>query len=161
MKSDKKVHNKAIDLTELPEAILYSSSHSRSELLGEQMRGIGAKVQIVSDMNEAKKKIEEENHGFLIADVSGFDPLGVNMLNWFNHHIHKRRVKSLGILTSAATLIPKCTYHINYDNTFTVGDITFDEIATALFSLYASGSPIKWLKLCSDAYHYGKTDYRT
>lgn len=161
MKSDKKVHNKALDLTELPEAILYSSSHSRSELLGEQMRGIGAKVQIVSDMNEAKKKIEEENHGFLIADVSGFDPLGVNMLNWFNHHIHKRRVKSLGILTSAATLIPKCTYHINYDNTFTVGDITFDEIATALFSLYASGSPIKWLKLCSDAYHYGKTALTT
>ena len=83
------------------------------------------------------------------------------MLNWFNHHIHKRKVKSLGILTSAATLIPKCTYHINYDNTFTVGDITFDEVATALFSLYASNYPIKWLKLCSDAYHYGKTALTT
>lgn len=161
MKSDKKVHNKAIDLTELPEAILYSSSHSRSELLGEQMRGIGAKVQIVSDMNEAKKKIEENNYEFLIADVSGFDPLGINMLNWFNHYAKKRKIKSLGIITSAATLVPKYNYHINYDNMFTVGDIIFDEVATALFSLYASSTPIKWLKLCSDAYRSGKTALET
>lgn len=153
MKTEKKSNIEASKPSGLPEAILYSSSHARSEELGKQMRAIGANVQIMSDMSLAKKKIEEENHGFLIADVSGFDPHGVNMLNWFNYHIHKNRVKSLGIITSASTLIPKCTYHINYDNTFTVGDITFDEIATALFSLYASGSPIKWLKLASDAYH--------
>lgn len=157
MKPNKKDDDKSLDKPQMPEAILYSSSHVRSELLGAQMRGIGANVQIVSDMAQAKKKIEENDYGFLIADVSGFDPLGINMLNWFNHYANKRKVKSLGIITSAATLVPKYNYHINYDNMFTVGDIIFDEVATALFSLYASSSPIKWLKLCSDAYHYGKT----
>lgn len=161
MKSNKKDDSKSLDKPELPEAILYSSSHSRSELLGKQMRGIGANVQIVSDMSEAKKIIEENNLGFLISDVSGFDPHGVNLLNWFNHLANKRKVKSLGILTSAATLIPKCTYHINFDNTFTTGDITFDEIATALFSMYASSLPIKWLKVCSDAYRSGKVALET
>lgn len=161
MKPNKKDDDKSLDKPQMPEAILYSSSHVRSELLGAQMRGIGANVQIVSDMAQAKKKIEENDYGFLIADVSGFDPLGINMLNWFNHYANKRKVKSLGIITSAATLVPKYNYHINYDNMFTVGDIIFDEVATALFSLYASGSPTKWLKLCSDAYHSGKTALET
>lgn len=158
---NKKDDDKSLNIPQMPEAILYSSSHVRSELLGKQMRGIGANVQIVSDMALAKKKIEENNYEFLIADVSGFDPLGINMLNWFNHYAKKRKIKSLGIITSAATLVPKYNYHINYDNMFTVGDIIFDEVATALFSLYASSTPIKWLKLCSDAYRSGKTALET
>ncbi|MCM1141627.1 MAG: sigma 54-interacting transcriptional regulator [Muribaculum sp.] len=137
------------------DAILYSSSYVRSQELGEQMKAIGANVQVLSDMSVAKQKIEEEKRGFLIADVSGFDPAGVNMLNWFNSHIHNRKVKSLGIITSAATLIPKCTYHINYDNSFTVGDITFDEIASVLLSMYGTGggTSSKWLKTASTNYH--------
>lgn len=91
MKTEKKSNIEASKPSGLPEAILYSSSHARSEELGKQMRAIGANVQIMSDMSLAKKKIEEENHGFLIADVSGFDPHGVNMLNWFNYHIGKPR----------------------------------------------------------------------
>lgn len=161
MKSNKNDNSKSLDSPQFSNAVLYSSSHSRSELLGKQMRDIGANVHIVSDMALAKKKIEENDYGFLIADVSGFDPLGINMLNWFNHYAHKRKVKSLGIITSASTLLPKYNYHINYDNMFTVGDIIFDEVATALFSLYASSSPIKWLKLCSDAYRSGKTALQT
>lgn len=161
MKPNKKDEGKSLNMPQMPEAILYSSSHVRSELLGKQMRDIGANVRIVSDMALAKKKIEENDYEFLIADVSGFDPLGINMLNWFNHYAKKRKVKSLGIITSAATLVPKYNYHINYDNMFTVGDIIFDELATALFSLYASSTPIKWLKLCSDAYRFGKTALET
>lgn len=111
MKSNKKDNSKSLDFPKFPNAILYSSSYSRSELLGEQMRDIGANVHIVSDMALAKKKIEENEYGFLIADVSGFDPLGINMLNWFNHYAHKRKVKSLGIITAQAekTVHERCT----------------------------------------------------
>lgn len=164
MKSEEKnaPDNGAVPQTVHPGAILYSSSHVRSAELGKQLKAIGANVQVISDMALAKKKIESENHGFLISDVSGFDPGGVNMLNWFISHIRKKSVKSLGIITSADTLIPKCTYHLNYDNTFTVGDITFDEIASVLLSLYGTGgSSSKWLKTASDYYHQARTALAT
>lgn len=138
------------------EAILYSSSSTRSIELGRMIANIGANVRIVSDLEEAKTTIEEVGHNLLIADVSGFDPNGINLLNWFNLNSHKHKIQSLGIITSAATLIPKFTYRINFDNKFTSGDTTFDNLTTALFSLYASNKPIEWLRLATNAYHEGR-----
>lgn len=138
------------------EAILYSSSSTRSKELGQMIANIGSNVRIVSDLEDAKTTIEEVGHDLLIADVSGFDPNGINLLNWFNLHRHKHKIQSLGIITSAATLIPKFTYSINFDNKFTTGDTTFDSLTTALFSLYASNKPIEWLRLATEAYHGGR-----
>lgn len=155
MSSDKKFTSETPVLSkeEGNGAILFSSSHERSEQLGKSMEAIGAKVRVISNMDEAKKIIADEDHGFLISDVSGFDPSGINMLNWFNGHIHKKRVRSLGIITSADTIIPKSTYQRQFDNTFTVGEITIDEIASVLLSLYSSNAPLKWLTAATEYYH--------
>lgn len=139
-----------------PSAILYSSSHSRSRELGRQMKSIGANVEVISDIEEAKRKIENENINILIVDVSGFDPTGVSLLNWFNNHANRKRINSLGIITSATTMMPKHTYRFNCDNTFTVGDITFDELATVLLTLFATGTYVKWLRIATESYHQAK-----
>lgn len=137
------------------EAILYSSSSTRSRELGQMIANIGENIRIVSDLEDAKTTIQEDGHDLLIADVSGFDPDGINLLNWFNTRAHKRRIQSLGIITSAASLIPKFTYRINFDNKFTSEGTTFDGLTTALFSLYASNKPIEWLRISTEAYHEG------
>lgn len=142
-------------------AILYSSSFTRSRELGEQMKAIGAHIEVISDMSEAKRKIEEENISILIVDVSGFDPAGVNMLNWFNSHAQRKKIHSLGILTSAATMMPKHTYRFNCDNTFTVGETTFDDLSSVLLSLYGTGTSMKWHRIATESYHQARMALET
>lgn len=141
---------------ESPSAILYSSSFKRSRELCDQMKAIGAHIEVISDMAEAKRKIEKENISILIVDVSGFDPAGVNMLNWFNNHSHRKKINSLGIITSSATMMPKHTYRFNCDNTFTVGEITFDDLSSVLLTLYATGTSVKWLRIATESYHQAR-----
>jgi len=80
-----------IGMQDHPSAILYSSSFTRSRELGDQMKAIGAHIEVITNMDEAKRKIEAENVSILIVDVSGFDPAGVNMLNWFNNHAQRKK----------------------------------------------------------------------
>lgn len=136
-------------------AILFSSNPERGRQLQKLMDSIGAKFDITSDPETAKKMIEAVGHELLISDVSGFDPNGINMLNWFNLNRHKRQVNSLGIITAATPLVPKVTYKISYDHTFIQGDITFDNLTTAMLTLYSHNSPIEWLKRSTNAYHIG------
>lgn len=93
-------------------AILFSSNPERGRQLQKLMDSIGAKFDVTSDPETAKKMIEAVGHELLISDVSGFDPNGINMLNWFNLNRHKRQVNSLGIITAATPLVPKVTYKI-------------------------------------------------
>lgn len=150
-----------IGMQDHPSAILYSSSFTRSRELGDQMKAIGAHIEVITNMDEAKRKIEAENVSILIVDVSGFDPAGVNMLNWFNNHAQRKKIHSLGILTSATTMIPKHTYRFNCDNTFTVGETTFDDLSSVLLALYNTGSSMKWHRIATEAYHQAKTALTT
>lgn len=142
----------------IPHAVLYSSDKSRCIDLAELLRSVGATVEVVSETNTAKHLLVDGKHNLFISDVSGFDSHGINMLHWYNHHQIAAKVKSLGIITPVTDIIPKFTYSINYDNRFSAGDTTFDNMSSVLFSLYAANSPVSWLKKASDAYHKAKSE---